>query len=82
MEFKMRAFLEHKGIFKEMLFTETNETKIGYLHSWFFLFDVDKAFFDEFLWLRNEAECKFLFLVHNKDNQPKNQAMKSASDKG
>ena len=49
MEFKMRAFLEHKGIFKEMLFTETNETKIGYLHSWFFLFDVDKAFFDEFL---------------------------------
>ena len=44
------------SIFKEMLFTETNETNIGYLHSLFFVFEVDKAFFNEFLWLCNEIE--------------------------
>ena len=38
------------------------------------------SFFGKFLWLHNKTENPNLFLVHTKDNQPKDQSMKSASN--
>ena len=45
-----------------MLFTETNETIIGLLHSLFLVF----------------AEYIFVFLMHTENDQPKDQIAKSA----
>ena len=46
------------------------------------MFAADEALFDKFLWLNNkigiQIRCKFLLLVHTKDDQPKDQTVKSA----
>ena len=70
-----------------MLFLETNETNIKNLHSLFFVFFSllfeDEAFFDKFLWLqKSNREREFIFLVHMKENQPKDQAAKSTVNTG
>ena len=38
-----------------MLFAETSETNKGHLHSLFFVFAADEAFFGKFLWLPSET---------------------------
>ena len=60
-----------------MLFTETNEIVIGQNDSLFFVFAIDKAFFDKFICLATAAGNAYsFFLVHTKDNQPKDQIVK------
>ena len=59
-----------------MYFTETSETNIGHLYSFFFLvFAADEAFVDKFIWLHNETGMNIPLF---KDDQAKIQAVKSA----
>ena len=44
----------------------------------FFVFAADEALFDKFLSLATAAGSAYSFLVHTKDNKPKDQIVKSA----
>ena len=59
---------------------ETNGVIIEHLHSFFFVSAADEALFDKFLWLATAAGSAYSFLVHTKDNKPKDQIVKSATD--
>ena len=52
----MRSFLKHKGhllSFENVFLTKTNETNIGCFYFLFFVFPVDEAFLDKFIFLRD-----------------------------
>ena len=51
---KVRPFLKtqrESSVFKKMIFVEANKFIVGHLHSLFFVFAADEAFFDKFLWI-------------------------------
>ena len=68
------------SIFNKTFFTETFGTNVGHLHIFVFVF----AACDKLINLINFFDCTmkqgiiFLFLVHTKDGEPKDQIVKSA----
>ena len=58
---------------------ETNEIIIGHFHSLFFVFAADEALFDKYLWLATATGIAYSFLMHAKDDQTKDQIVKSAT---
>ena len=63
-----------------MLFAETSGTNKSYLHSLFFVFAVDEAFLVNLYDYPVKQGMQLLYLVHTKDNKPKDQIVKSASN--